>query len=497
MAKFTGNIQYGATGDNVKKIQEALNSSGNYNLTVDGVWGDKTDAAIKDYQKNNGLSVDGIVGEKTWGSLFGSSKIETPSFEYADFQHPNYTESDSVIESGKNKTDAENALNSLGDYTMSDDVIEAGQKKTDAENAVGNYGDFAYGKQDLYDDIINKIMNREKFSYDLNGDALYQQYKDKYIQQGKTAMQDTMGQAAAMTGGYGNSYAATAGNQAYQASLEKLNDVIPELYQMAYDKYRQEGQDMYNQYAMLSDDRSQEYGMWSDGYNRLLSEREYYANNYNNAYGMDYGQYVDKYNRLAADRGYYADVYDSERNFDYGKYSDDRNFEYGKYADDKSYAYQDHRNQIADEQWQAQFDEAVRMNDLTEEQWKWQKEQAGKTSGSSGGSGGSGGGTGGGSDFKKATFSREDDNGNYVFYIDGKERTYAKGVNPYTGTTNKDTKNGTFSNGYQPNNVGGQKLSKSGITDVVNGVTQNVWQTPDGKLWIWDGTQNKYFEYEE
>ncbi len=376
MGKFTGNIQYGATGDNVKKIQEALNSSGNYNLTVDGVWGDKTDEAIRNYQKNNGLDVDGIVGEKTWESIFGSSKIETPSFEYG-----NYKESDSVIEAAKKQADAENAVNNLGDYTMSDNVIEAGKQKTDSENAVTNYGDFAYGKQNLYDDIINKILNREKFSYDLNGDALYQQYKDKYIQQGKTAMQDTMGQAAAMTGGYGNSYAATAGNQAYQASLEKLNDIVPELYQMAYDKYNQEGQDMYNQYAMLSDDRNTEYGMWSDGYNRLLNEREYYANNYNNLYSMDYGQYVDKYNRLVADRGYYADVHNAERTFDYGKY-----------ADDKSYAYQDHRNQIADAQWQAQFDEAVRMNDLSEEQFKWQQEQAEKSNSGSGGSGGAGGG---------------------------------------------------------------------------------------------------------
>jgi murein DD-endopeptidase MepM/ murein hydrolase activator NlpD len=86
-------------------------------------------------------------------------------------------------------------------------------------------------------EAMNKILNREDFSYDLNGDALYQQYKDRYIQQGKMAMQDTMGQAAALTGGYGNSYASTAGNQAYQGYLQGLNDVIPELQQIAYDRY--------------------------------------------------------------------------------------------------------------------------------------------------------------------------------------------------------------------------------------------------------------------
>ena len=148
------------------------------------------------------------------------------------------------------------------------------------------------------------------------------------------AMQDTMGQAAAMTGGYGNSYAQSVGNQAYQASLENLNDIVPELYQMAYDKYNQEGQDLYNQYSMLGTQEAQ-----------------------------DYGRYRDSVGDWQTERGYLADRYDSERSYDYGKYSDDRTFAYGKYADDKSYAYNEHRNAIADQQWQANFDEAKRQFD--------------------------------------------------------------------------------------------------------------------------------------
>ena len=156
---------------------------------------------------------------------------------------------------------------SLSDYFTQGDYNAKvyGESKTvktarDALNAQLAQKPGAYQSQwqTQLNDVMGKIMNRDKFSYDVNGDALYQQYKDKYIQQGKMAMQDTMGQASAMTGGYGNSYAATVGNQAYQASLENLNDIVPELYQMAYDKYNQEGQDMYNQYSMLSDDRNME-----------------------------------------------------------------------------------------------------------------------------------------------------------------------------------------------------------------------------------------------
>ena len=330
-------------------------------------------------------------------------------------------------------------------------------------------GEYQSAWQTQLNDAINKILNREKFSYDLNGDALYQQYKDKYIQQGKMASMDTMGQAQAMTGGYGNSWAQSVGHQAYQQSLQQLNDVIPELYQMAYDQYRQEGQDLYDQATLM--------GQMED---------------------RDYGRYQDSMNAWQTERDYLTGRYDSERDYDYGKYTDERDFSYGSYIDDRNYKYQTDRDAISDQQWQAQFDEAKRQYDeqmaLTKEQWAWEQAQAAASG--NGGNGGNGGNETG-SDFQKAVFSRVDDNGNYVFYIDGKERTYAPGVNPYTGTKNSDTKYGAFDNGYQPNNIKGQKLSKSGITDVVNGVTQNVWKTPDGKLWIWDGTKNKYLEYDD
>lgn len=181
--------------------------------------------------------------------------------------------------------------------------------------------------QNQLNDTIDKILNREKFTYDLNGDALYQQYKDKYIQQGKMAMGDAIGQASAMTGGYGNSYAQSIGQQAYQAQLQNLNDIVPELYQMALDKYNMEGQDLYNQYSLLgsADDR-------------------------------DYGRYRDSVADWNTDRDYLTGRYDSERNFDYGQYVDDRNFAYGQYADDKNYAYNEYRNAITDEQWEKEYD---------------------------------------------------------------------------------------------------------------------------------------------
>ncbi len=157
--------------------------------------------------------------------------------------------------------------------------------KSALERHLDNKPKFNYASYDSQlDDVMDRILNRDKFSYNMDADALYQQYKDKYIKQGQMAMQDTMGQAAAMTGGYGNSYAVSAGNQAYQQSLDNLNDVIPELYQLAYDKYRQEGDDLLNEYSLIKDRKDEAYSsyenelsQWQDKYNEL------YADEYNAA----------------------------------------------------------------------------------------------------------------------------------------------------------------------------------------------------------------------
>lgn len=93
----------------------------------------------------------------------------------------------------------------------------------------------------------------------------------------------------------------------------------------------------------------------------------------------------------------------------------------------------------------------------------------------------------------------QDEYGNYVFQYGagGKTFSFAPGFNPYTGSRNPDIEYGTCSNGYQPNNIGGERLSKTGKTDVINGVTEDIWKLDDGTEWIWDGTVNKYRPYSD
>lgn len=124
-------------------------------------------------------------------------------------------------------------------------------------------------------DIFGQIMGREQFDYNINEDALYQMYRDNYANLGKMAMKDTMGQAAALTGGYGSTYGQAVGQQQYNGYLQQLNDVVPELYGQAYQRYQDEGDRLYQQYAILGDLAADEYAKYQDEYNRYYTEQDY------------------------------------------------------------------------------------------------------------------------------------------------------------------------------------------------------------------------------
>lgn len=195
-----------------------------------------------------------------------------------------------------------------------------------------------YTASGMADQILQQINNREAFNYDPNKDITYQQYKDLYTANGDKAMRDTMGNAAALTGGYGNSYAVTAGSQAYDAYMEGLNDKALELRQNALNEYNQETADLYNKY------------------NAALSQEE-----------MAYQQYLDQYNMWNNDRSLALD----QANAYINQYNTDRAFDYGVYRDN-----------VGDEQWQKTFDfnqaQADADNTYRNDYFTWQKEQAEK-----------------------------------------------------------------------------------------------------------------------
>lgn len=223
--------------------------------------------------KDNGISNPNVIqvgqklniGGSTTQSNTAPAAAAPTSFKYEEFKYDPYTESDTVKQA--NAMLQEHIANKPGEYNSQ--------------------------WQAQLNDTLNKILNREEFSYDLNGDVLYQQYKDQFATQGKQAMMDTMGQAAAMTGGYGNSYAQTVGQQTYQGYLQELNDKVPELYQLALNQYNQEGQDLKDQAILLGQQDEKDYGRYRDSVSDFYTNLDYLTGRADKEAATDYERWSD------------------------------------------------------------------------------------------------------------------------------------------------------------------------------------------------------------
>lgn len=264
-------------------------------------------------------------------------------------------------------------------YESSDGGDSAYQAYLDAQKALGDHAPFKFSQADWFESVKDKIKQPDEFSYDLDKDAFYQQYADKHMEQARLAMADTMGQAAAMTGGYGNSYAQSVGQQAYNAQLDKLNDIAPDLYQAALERYKMGKEDMYAQYDLGASEYTREYGKYLDEYSRLLTDLGLAQENYALSQGGD--------------------------------------------------------------------DDIIT--------WR--------------------------------PTGTLDSNENPVYMSsDGKNQAFGAGINPYTGEKHPDAEKGTFSNGYQPDNINGTKLKNTGMSTDITGANQPIWEA-NGKYWLWAG----------
>ena len=157
------------------------------------------------------------------------------------------------------------------------------------------------------DDLYKKITSREPFKYDYASDPLYGQYAEKYQQLGKQAMKDSMGQTAALTGGYGSSYGSAVGQQQYDAYLQRLNDVLPELYGQAYNQYTAEGDRLKEQYSLAANLRDTEYNQYRDSlgdyqYNQAWDAQQKQQKADDLAKYGDFTGYEELYGKDVADR---------------------------------------------------------------------------------------------------------------------------------------------------------------------------------------------------
>ena len=156
-----------------------------------------------------------------------------------------------------------------------------------------------YGAQ--VKDLQSRLTNRSPFTYSILTDGRFRQYRDRYQSLGRRAMEDTVGQAQAMTGGYGNSWAQTVGQQSYQTYLGELGQIVPKLYEQALERYKQEGRDLQTRYDAAKALEQEEYGRHKDALDAYRKDLSYLQTQADQAYDRGYTRYLEEY-KQAGDR---------------------------------------------------------------------------------------------------------------------------------------------------------------------------------------------------
>ena len=166
------------------------------------------------------------------------------------------------------------------------DYIQANLNKPNfnIEDFLGSRPEYGNGYSSRIDDMLNQILNRDKFSYNAATDPLYQQYAALFNREGNRAMNDTLAAAAANAGGM-NSYAMTAAQQANDYYSAQLNDKIPELYQLAYSMYMDDIDGQVRDLGLLQDMDSTQYSRYRDTMNDWRNDLDFAYNQYRDSMG--------------------------------------------------------------------------------------------------------------------------------------------------------------------------------------------------------------------
>lgn len=170
-----------------------------------------------------------------------------------------------------------------------EELLEQEQKQT------GSYAQ-------MRDELLEGLLNAEPFAFDLNADALYRQYRDAYTRQGLAGARNAYAGAAALTGGYANSYAESVSAQTYNSYMDMLNERGTEIYDAAYKRHTDANSDRLALIRLLNGLDSEEYDRLQDekkaqkeaeqtAYDRLQDEKEQQRKDEKEQYDRDKDAY--------------------------------------------------------------------------------------------------------------------------------------------------------------------------------------------------------------
>ena len=346
--------------------------------------GDYAGASKLELARNEKIESEGLSYEKT-------NKYYMPNGVDGDTYNQYKTKFATSDDYAKKQAESNNAASTYKDIISKDNIISDSTKKAmnkkfampsaviEADTFIASQLQKIQSGKTSYSDqvreMMDKIMNREKFSYDVDTDPLFQQALASAMNSGKQAMQDTIGQASALTGGYGSTYATSAGNQAYNSFIEDAYDNLPQYYQMAKEAYQMEGDEMYRQFGMVSELDDKEFNRNIAAYDATYQHR-------NQLYNEAYGQYRDEksdafsmanlelneYGQRVSDAYNYYNIASNEADKQYQR-------EYQSWYDVVNQAYQMMQMQNSD--WQNQTNRDFQAAE-SEKQRVWQSSEAEK-----------------------------------------------------------------------------------------------------------------------
>ena len=387
----TGTNKYGATatnnysqylnngsGNNVytwNSEQQALLDKANQN-SLDWWGSDATgqkvlsDANKQIYaQLGSGITYDPQLG--AWSgvadkpiSLDTGVDIPMPSFDYGEWLNDNPLPTFSYEDYLSN--------NPKPNFSYEDYVASNPKPNFSYEDYLTTNPKPTYESQysDKIDALLNQILNREKFSYDLESDPMYQQYKAQYNREGQRAMNDTLASMASGAGGM-NTWAVTAAQQANDYYNAQLNDRVPELYQLAYQMYLQDIDNQVQDLGLLQQMDNTQYGRYQDTMNDWRNDRDFVYGNYrdqmgdwNNGLNFAYGSYRDQT----------SDWYNDYNNV-YGNYRD----QVSDWQDNRDFTYTDYRDDMGDYRWGTEFNYNAELDEYNKQwnqkEWDYNTEQ--------------------------------------------------------------------------------------------------------------------------
>ncbi len=128
--------------------------------------------------------------------------------------------------------------------------------------------------------LLDAIINRPDFSWSKEDDPQWHSYRKSYLREGDRATADALGQAAAASGGRPSTAAVTAATQAGDYYAAQLNDIIPTLYQQAYDRYLNEYNMSLQDLNAVNTQEQLDYAKYLDQLGQFNTDRNFAFNQY-------------------------------------------------------------------------------------------------------------------------------------------------------------------------------------------------------------------------